>query len=228
MPEDSTISSRRSARRYETMNHVVLLGDSIFDNAHYVPGGPAVIEQLRQALPTGWRATLLAVDGSIATRVEEQLTGLPADASHLVVSAGGNDALGYGIAILNESARSVSEALSRLGEIRQEFEAEYRTMLQAVLQHDKPTIVCTVYDAIPVLGAAERAGLCVFNDVILCAAFRAGVPVIDLRLICNEPTDYSESSPIEPSVAGGAKIARAVARAVAGFDDTSEGIRVYT
>jgi hypothetical protein len=28
----------------------VLLGDSIFDNGRYVPGGPAVIEQLRRCL----------------------------------------------------------------------------------------------------------------------------------------------------------------------------------
>src|SRR5690349_5483722 len=31
--------------------HVVLLGDSIFDNAAYVGGGPDVITQLRAALP---------------------------------------------------------------------------------------------------------------------------------------------------------------------------------
>ena len=43
------------------MGHVVLLGDSIFDNALYVPGGPAVIDQLRRELPAGWSATLLAV-----------------------------------------------------------------------------------------------------------------------------------------------------------------------
>ena len=36
------------------MGHVILLGDSIFDNARYVPGGPSVIEQLRRALPDGW------------------------------------------------------------------------------------------------------------------------------------------------------------------------------
>ena len=47
--------------------HVILLGDSIFDNAAYVPGGPAVIEHLRRGLPEGWKATLLGVDGSLAT-----------------------------------------------------------------------------------------------------------------------------------------------------------------
>ena len=45
-------------------NHVVLLGDSILDNGAYVPGKPAVIDQVRGELPAGWTATLLAVDGS--------------------------------------------------------------------------------------------------------------------------------------------------------------------
>jgi len=36
--------------------------------------------------------------------------------------------------------------------------------------------------------------------------------VVELRLVCSEPADYA--NPIEPSVRGGAKIARAVARAV--------------
>src|SRR5437763_7003051 len=76
------------------MSHVVLLGDSIFDNAAYVPGRPPVVEQLRRALPAGWRATLLAVDGHTTADVAGQLARLPADATHLVVSVGGNDALG--------------------------------------------------------------------------------------------------------------------------------------
>ncbi len=33
--------------------HVVLLGDSIFDNGVYVPGGPDVVTQLRAELPPG-------------------------------------------------------------------------------------------------------------------------------------------------------------------------------
>jgi hypothetical protein len=46
--------------------HLVLLGDSIVDNAAYVPGRrPAVIDQVRSRLPTGWVATLLARDGSV-------------------------------------------------------------------------------------------------------------------------------------------------------------------
>jgi hypothetical protein len=214
--------------RRKPMGHIVLLGDSIFDNDRYVPGGPSVVEHLRRVLPTGWRATLLAVDGSITDQVPGQLARLPADATHLVVSAGGNNALEQGGLILREPAESVSEALSGLAEVRKDFEQEYRAMLQETLRFGKPVITCTVYDAIPGLGPAERAGLCLFNDVILREAFRVRVSVIDLRLICTEASDYAPTSPIEPSVSGGGKVARAVARAVLGLDSASEGIRVFS
>ena len=49
------------------MGHVVLLGDSTFDNASYVPGGPAVIEHARRCLPAGWQAALLARSSDYAT-----------------------------------------------------------------------------------------------------------------------------------------------------------------
>ena len=73
------------------MNHAVLLGDSIFDNAAYVPGKPSVIEQLRKTLPGDWKATLLAVDGDVTADVQKQIERLPDDATHLIVSSGGND-----------------------------------------------------------------------------------------------------------------------------------------
>ena len=87
--------------------------------------------------------------------------------------------------------------------------------------------VCTVYDAIPGLDRAERAGLCVFNDAILREAFAAGLPVLDLRLVCTDADDYARTSPIEPSAVGGGKIARAVARLVTGFDFRAGGSRVF-
>lgn len=196
------------------MSHVILLGDSIFDNARYVPGGPSVIEHLRRGLPTGWRATLLAIDGSGAGDVIRQLARMPGDASHLVVSAGGNNALDYSSLILHEPAGSFDEVLSRMAKARAEFQAEYRSMLEHVLATGKSVAVCTVYDSVPGLAPSELTGLALFNEIILREAFRAGVPVIDLRLICTESTDYARTSPIEPSTVGGGKIARAVIRVV--------------
>ena len=89
------------------MNHVVLLGDSIFDTDRYVPGGPSVIEHLRRCLPRYWRATLLARDGAIASDMVRQLNHLPVDATHLVVSTGGNDALSSSV-VLHEEAGSMA------------------------------------------------------------------------------------------------------------------------
>jgi hypothetical protein len=210
------------------LGHVVLLGDSIFDNAAYVPGGPSVIEHLRRGLPPGWRATLLAIDGSCAEKVEHQLARLPADATHLVVSAGGNNALVHSNLILHEPAISFVQVLRSLAEIQEEFQEAYRRMLQTVLAQRRSTAVCTVYDRIPGIDEAEKAGLCVFNDVIFREAFRIGVPVIDLRLVCAEASDYAKSSPIEPSVAGGGKIARAIVRLVTTAGSRPEGNWVIT
>jgi GDSL-like Lipase/Acylhydrolase family len=209
------------------MGHVVLLGDSIFDNARYVPGGPSVIEHLRRTLPSGWRATLLAVDGAVVETIAGQLARLPADASHLVVSVGGNDALDSSGLVLHEPAASFAEVLTRLADIRAGFQRGYRRMLADVRGHGRPVVVCTVYDAIPILTPAEHAGLCLFNDAILREAFRAGVPVIDLRAVCAEATDYAPSSPIEPSVTGGGKIARAVGLVVTSLDFRAGGSRVF-
>ncbi len=71
------------------MNHVVLLGDSIFDNARDVPGGPSVIEHLRRILPAGWQATLLAQagGGKIARAISRVVTGFDFRAEGSVVFA---------------------------------------------------------------------------------------------------------------------------------------------
>jgi lysophospholipase L1-like esterase len=194
--------------------HVVLLGDSIFDNAAYVAGGPDVVSQLRAALPDGWSATLCAVDGAVVADVERQLARVPRGATHLVVSAGGNDALGHAD-LLNRPARSAAEVLGLLGDAARAFEGRYRRMLKAVLGRGLPVTVCTIYNGSfpdPLMQKLASTALAVFNDAILRAAIGTRTAVIDLRLVCDQAVDYS--NPIEPSVCGGGKIARAVARAV--------------
>lgn len=212
------------------MSHVVLLGDSIFDNATYVPGEPAVIEQLRDRLPQGWQATLLAVDGAVIRDVAGQLAGLPQDASHLVVSVGGNDAIQHS-GVFYEPARSVTEVILRLATIRAQFQEAYREMLAALLTHKKPTAVCTIYDRSPFLGpdwqALAAVGLSVFNDAITREAVICGAPILDLRVLCDELADYSSVSPIEPSAVGGAKIAEAIRRIVTQHEFARRQTAVY-
>ncbi len=90
--------------------HVALLGDSIFDNRSYTRGEPDVVTHLRRLLPPHWRASLLAVDGSVSLDLVEQLPGVSSDVTHLVISAGGNDALMYSD-LLNRPVSSTHEAL---------------------------------------------------------------------------------------------------------------------
>ena len=196
------------------MTHVVLLGDSVFDNAAYVGGGADVLTHLRRRSPEGWGATLLAVDGSVVEGAHTQLRRVPADATHLVISAGGNNALNSAH-ILGERASSTAEVLLRLAGVAAEFEAGYRRMLRAAVETGIRTAACTVYyprfpDALTQRLAVTA--LTVFNDAIIRAAFESGVPLLDLRLVCDEDSDYA--NPIEPSEAGGAKIADRIVRLV--------------
>lgn len=207
--------------------HVVLLGDSILDNKDYVGDGPDVVHHLRRVLGPGADATLLATDGDCSRDVAAQLTGLPAAATHLVVSAGGNDAIGEA-GILMEGAASVAEAVEKLADVMQRFDRAYWTMLANVLGRGLSTIACTIYyprfaDATEQLLTSTALGL--FNDAILRHAFAAGVPVLDLRLVCTEDADYANE--IEPSAAGGEKIAYAIARAIAAHDFSRQRSEIF-
>jgi len=199
------------------MNHVVLLGDSVFDNSAYVrPGEPNVLAQVQAKLPVGWRATMNAMDGAITTTIKRQLARLPEDASHLILSVGGSDALGCS-AILREGARSVAEVLTRIADTRDSFARGYRKMLDLVMSYRLPTVLCTIQDGRFPEQEDRRhvvASLSVFNDVITREAFSRKLSVIDLRLICCQDDDYAD--PIELSAKGGDKIARAIAQVVAG------------
>jgi hypothetical protein len=203
------------------MEHVILLGDSIFDNAAYVRGGPDVVKQVRGKLPFQAKASLLAVDGDLARGVLQQLRRLPPDATHLVVSAGGNDALGASH-ILGQSVASVAEAVSLLETAQSRFARDYAEMADAVLGRGLPTAFCTIYDTPPSSPDQRivRTALAIFNDAITRTVFSRGASLIDLRLLCDEDADYA--NPIEPSVQGGEKISAAIARFVAG---TSSGER---
>ena len=208
------------------MAHIVLLGDSIFDNARYTEGGPDVISQVRQLLPTGWRGSLLAVDGATTEHVPSQLQHLPPDASHLVLSVGGNDAL-MSSNILYMPAESNSKVLAALADASSRFEEKYRKSVDACRRLALPVILCTIYNGCFPDADFQRSvstALTVFNDVILRVGIEFGLPIIDLRFVCSSPSDYA--NPIEPSSLGGAKIARAIVNLVSAEHAGNAGARV--
>lgn len=200
------------------MLHIVLLGDSVFDNAAYVRGGPDVIRQVRALVPAGTEATLGAVDGAVVRSVPEQLRRAPRGATHLVVSAGGNDALRH-IGLLEDRTPSIADALLRLADVTAAFASDYRGMLDALRGAGLPFAVCTIYDPRfpdPRMQRLAVTALALFNDAILREAILRGVPTIDLRAVCSDDADFA--NPIEPSSRGGEKIARVIATLVQEHD----------
>ena len=206
--------------------HVALLGDSIFDNGAYINGAPDVAEQLREMLSRGDSVTLCAVDGDVSSMVCKQLASVPKDATHIVVSAGGNDILHHG-ALLSEPAASYAEVLETLANARDEFARAHRNMLAGIMARRLPVAVCTIYDANydPPFGRIAKTAISIFNDAITRNVHATGCDLIDLRLVCTQPSDYA--NPIEPSEQGGMRIAAAVRRYLDAEVQMPEQTRVF-
>jgi hypothetical protein len=203
-----------SSQEHSTVSgHIVLLGDSIFDNGAYTAGEPNVVGHLKSLLPGTWRASLCAVDGTRVSGLRNQLARVPSGATHLVIAIGGNDALGN-MDLLSTPVASTAAALALFDQRISDFEAEYRAAITTVLQLHLPVTLCTIYNGNLERSQARnaRVALMMFNDVIMRTAFENSVDLIDLRLVCSEPSDYA--NPIEPSGAGGRKIAQAIVAAV--------------
>lgn len=202
--------------------HIVLAGDSIFDNGSYVPGQPDVAQQLRNQLGEDSNVTLLAIDGDVTKDVHNQLTQLPEDTSHLFISVGGNDALGQ-LHIFTDPVSSVGEGFLKFSRVQTTFQQEYKAMLENALSLNIPTTICTIYKPCFYHPDMSRVGsyvgngvsntdlqnvsvtaLTAFNDVILQEAVTTGIPLMDLRVMYDNVADYA--NPIEPSTIGGRKM----------------------
>ena len=210
------------------MAHIVLLGDSIFDNKSYVgAGGRDVVKHLRESLPNDWQATLKAIDGSMIENISGQLSSIPSDATHLVISVGGDDAI-RNADVLQIKAGSSAEVLSAIADRLDIFESDYKRMLGGVLAKNLPTAVCTVYFPNFPEAIFQRlavTALSVFNDSIIMQAIAKRLPIIDLRLICNEADDYANA--IEPSDKGGRKIAAKILELVETHDFKNRRTQVF-
>ena len=209
------------------MRHIILAGDSVFDNRTYVRvGEPDVRDQLADLLNDGDKATLIAVDGNINKNVSKQLDNIPNDATHLFISIGGNDALMH-IDAFTEPVTTIGEALDSFNEMVHKFERDYIKMLTNVVKYGLKTTLCTIYNPCfdhdnmdrisymipPNANLKELQRRCdtalpLFNNIIYQEAFNFGIPVMDLRLIFSDREDYA--NPIEPSVVGGMKMAKII------------------
>ena len=226
------------------MKHIVLLGDSIFDNSPYVdPGELDVPHQLRTLVKSDCKVTHLAVDGHVISDIRNQLRSLPSDATHLFVTVGGNDGLGH-LSIFNEPVDTIGDALQKMYLIGESFQKDYSEMVDLVLSHNLTTTFCSIYyprfhsrslsrveSYLPMRANGETiqqmamAAETIFNDIITYEIFKRNLPLIDLRVLCDEDQDFA--NPIEPSCIGGMKIANKIKGITLNHDFSKNVSKVY-
>ncbi len=191
------------------MGHIVLLGDSIFDNESYVNRDEDVTAHLRKIIQKDFKVTLCAVDGAMIDGISRQVERIPEDASDLFLSIGGNDVLQYKNILTNNTLTAL-EFLTNFADVLDKFKDRYKKMVTSLLKFDLPLRVCTIYNGNleQDLVKPARVTVALFNDIIYQIAGEYNLPVIELRYICTESSDYA--NPIEPSSFGGRKIAQAI------------------
>ena len=172
------------------------------------------------------KITNLAVDGHKINDITNQLYNLPQDTTDIFVSIGGNDGLDN-LSIFRNRVNTVGEALRHMYAIGKKFKRKYSSMIDSVSSYSIPTTFCSIYyprfdsrslnriehymsnlpngnEIQEMVMAAET----IFNDIISYEIFKRKIPLIDLRVLCDDDEDFA--NPIEPSSIGGMKIARMI------------------
>jgi hypothetical protein len=174
------------------MSRVVLLGDSILDNAPYTAPHPDTTAHLSRILGPGWDAERLAQDGATMGGMRSQLERLDGRADIAVLSIGGNDVTAH-IGMLDQPASRSSEVLRDLSVIHDAFTASYEMVAGAVADRAERVILCTIYEVrLEPEPYAElaRIPLAVLNDQIVRIGARLGFDVLELRAVCTDPSDF--------------------------------------
>ena len=220
---------------------IILLGDSIIDNKSYVSSNELdVTEHLEKLFYDESNIAIEnhAVDGDTMYQLERDHldSNLLSDATHIVVSIGGNDLLynisflqttsklskvmgkgamigKWGLKELNPSRNKVFE--ETYFEIIKPFKKQYETIVANLSNHRANLLLCTVYegdlvdsDEFSDVNNSSKTMVSIFNDIVYRTANKYGADVLELRDIFVSSEDYA--NPIEPSHIGGGKLAKAI------------------
>ena len=206
---------------------IYMIGDSIIDSVPYVAHNCDTVSVLMQKLDDegfdGVEVQKWAVDGYTTPDVINQLVVAKRDGkigqrkpnTVGVLSVGGNDAL-QARGVMLQQVTLVYEAFGVIDKPLKEFRRNYQNALKMMVQSFEKVIVFTIYNKIPdIVTNAEKNALSLFNDIIteeVNYQIMEGenLELLDLRVLCNDPADYSVVSPIEPSHQGSQKIVNAL------------------
>jgi hypothetical protein len=112
--------------------------------------------------------------------------------------------------------------------IADDFGRRYEDVAREVSDRAARTVLCTIYEVQlepPAFAHLVRAPLAVLNDRIVRTAARLHLEVLELRDVCTAPADFVLQ--IEPSAAGAARIAEAIAALVKGAE-SSPAARIHS
>lgn len=194
---------------------LLLMGDSIIDNGAYVqPGEPDVAEQVRKLMPE-FDVEKRAIDGSVTADVTRAQLHELQDTDLIVLSTGGNDALLRADLLDNVIHSESKSILVELWNVRETFRSDYAALLSKLAQKNRRILVFTIYNPNFATAGndadyqkAAESGVSAFNDVIQQEALARNCSILELRAFFDAPSDYA--NPIEPSAAGGAKLAERI------------------
>jgi len=203
-------------RRNGNRVHIVLLGDSTLDNGRYLDlarGELSVEKQLhKRCLERGWSMTVLAQDGSVLDDVRQrQMPLIPESATHLVLSASGNDLL----SLLNDMVVAnftLSSMYATIGHGLAQVAENYRALLQDLKALGCHLSCCTLYS--PNFNHLFFKSLATFslglhNSRISQISVDLDCSLIDFANMFDSGNDFA--NPLELSTRGGSKLVENIA-----------------
>ena len=205
----------------EVIRHLVLLGDAL-QNIQLAEGHPEETLVPRPRNP--WKLTVLQAPEVLR---KSHIRAIPAQASHIGICVDGGWAIETS-GLLQGDAQSVRGTLDALASAADEFESIFARLIAAAKETGLPTIICTLVPARYVDPVQERAAataLAIFNDRILRRAFAARLSVVELRLVCDEESDYASETLL--SQAGVRKVANVARSALYEVSREPGRTRVY-
>jgi len=174
----------------DVIRHLVLLGDALQN----IDLGEGQTESALVPRPRNpWKLTVLQAPEVLR---KDPVRAIPAEASHIGICVDGGWAI-EASGLLQGGAQSVRGTLDALATAADEFEKIFGRLIAAAKETGLPTIVCTLVPARYVDPVQERAAataLAIFNDRILRCAFAAQLSIVELRLVCDENSDYASET----------------------------------
>jgi hypothetical protein len=174
----------------DVIRHLVLLGDALENlDIGMDPAEDVLVPRPRNP----WKLTVLEPPQVLERGWSR---AIPLDATHIGICVDGGWAI-EASGLLRGEAKSIRSALKALALAADQFEEIFARLIAAALEAGLPTVVCTLVPSRHQEASRRRVAataLAIFNDRILRQAFWAKLSIVELRLICDEESDYANET----------------------------------